>query len=92
MAVTLVEHLLQQLRALLRARRQEDAEHVQVVIAGGGDAVDLQTAEQAVKLALRQAGADDGAVEACVQVPDPKPALLVGACVRVGCVTGRGVP
>ncbi len=70
-----VERLLQQLGAFLGPRRQQDAQHVQVVVPGGLGARHLQPDQQAAKLGRGEASSNDRAMQARIEIPDAGAAL-----------------
>jgi hypothetical protein len=65
-----VERLLQMLGAGLRPAREQNAQHMQLVVVGRLGALDLEADQEPPQLPARQAGADDRAMQALMQLPN----------------------
>ena len=68
--VAAVQRPLQHLRTGVAATGQHDADHVQLVVVSGVNAVHAQARQRVTQLGVRQAGSDDRAVQRVGKLPD----------------------
>ena len=73
-AVAAVERLVQQLGALVVLAGEHHAARMQIVLAGGGGFRQTELDDDLPQLGIRQAGADDRAMQVAVEFPDLAPA------------------